>query len=274
MILIRYKIWTLCIIFTVCINISYSKVSRAAVEPRIVGGYQCSQKPNVNIKFMVALTSYRGELFAINAVKRDKCVMKNGFLSSSCPVHYIRQRGIYSHPRYTRRPVNNDISLLRLETPMYANKNIQYVKLPSTSIDGDVSNVCDDSTILGWGWTKRRGSKIPIRLMCVDKRIMSTADCIKDFPKTINTFICTEPSFKKDACHGDSGGPLVCGDIQYGITSFVPGRAKNRAVFFTRVDKFLDFIHYTMKNNGLHAFRLNFVIYVISLLLLYYNLPY
>lgn len=295
MVLINYTIWAVCIIFAVLINISCLGPVNQFSETRIVGGYECNRN-NRNTKFMIALTGYWGNnfcggsllspkwvlsaahcfqknvyIYASDALTRDKYVLEDGSLSWWCPVHYIR--AVYNHPNYTRFPPNNDVALLRLDTPMYANKSIQYVKLPSTSIDGDVSNICNIGTILGWGRTNIDVAKCSAKLMCVDLRIMSTADC-RIYYRMKDTYICTEPSFIKDSCYGDSGGPLTCDEIQYGITSWGWECAKGFPAFYTRVDQFLDFINYTMKNNGLQICRLNFIIYMIGLLLCHYNLPY
>ncbi|CAH1112789.1 unnamed protein product [Psylliodes chrysocephalus] len=282
------------ILYIIYYNLDISQAANELLEPRIIGGYECRKYPKINTKFMVVIVYIRQHncggsllnqnwvltaahcldkwpLYVTDAVTRDKHY--NDYskydLDESCPLHRIRKFYIHSEYEYDKYDVYNDIALARLDSPMPKTKTIQYVKLPSV-IKGDVSDICNIGLLMGWGLTNQTKYTIAEKLMCVDLRILPHSDCIKpfDIPKTQ---ICTETSYVKGMCMGDSGGPLMCGDFQCGIASYGnPNCTSGRPAFYTRVDKFLDFIKWTMENNASQIIFLNFLIYLFVIII--YNI--
>lgn len=136
---------------------------------------------------------------------------------------------------------------MKLNKPLYESNYIQFVKLPSVEHPGDVPEFCPRAVIMGWGTTNRNSFKIPMWLQCAKVSTITFAECKRVIPITENA-MCTSVNDKQDTCNGDSGGPLMCGNIQYGITSWGVECATIYPAVYTRVDKYLDFIRYSMKN--------------------------
>lgn len=118
---------------------------------------------------------------------------------------------IVVYPSYNPSTSNNDIALLKLETP---------VKIPGTgtrppaviplvpSSVGDLTGV--NSWVTGWGATESQPN-YPTELQEVQVPIVSNADCNSAYPGEItSSMMCAGfVAGGKDSCQGDSGGPLV-----------------------------------------------------------------
>jgi len=112
---------------------------------------------------------------------------------------------IKQHKAYNSKNFDNDISLLRLETPVTFSNNIMPVCLPfnyvSTSWEGQM--------IMAGGWgTLTQGGKQPTILQKVELPFMNTAQCRQYYGTSItDNMICTyKPG--QDTCQGDSGGSI------------------------------------------------------------------
>ncbi|KAI3359963.1 hypothetical protein L3Q82_013846 [Scortum barcoo] len=156
---------------------------------------------------------------------------------------------IIIHPNYDSTTNNNDISLLRLSSPVTFNNFIQPVCLAaagSTFFNGT------DSWVTGWGNT---GSGVslpsPQNLMEVELPIVGNRQCNCDYGVgaiTDNMICAGLQTGGKDSCQGDSGGPLVSKQnsrwIQEGVVSFGKGCAQ--AGFpgvYTRVSQYQSWIN-------------------------------
>ncbi|KAL3268021.1 hypothetical protein HHI36_007154 [Cryptolaemus montrouzieri] len=171
----------------------------------------------------------------------------------------IKVKSIFMHKSYNPKTVENDIALLimRHRATMHIG-TVGFIDLPESSFHEDLSVICEPQsfTVAGWGSQIAYADDPPsykssANLMCVNIPYITNTECRRySSVATDSNIICTlyAPG-GKDACQGDSGGPLFCEGIQYGIVSWGHGCATpNTPAFYTRVDKYIDFITSTIAN--------------------------
>ncbi|XP_068581702.1 serine protease 33-like [Cebidichthys violaceus] len=137
---------------------------------------------------------------------------------------------IINHPGYSSSTNDNDISLLKLSSPVTFTNYISPVCLaaPGSSFHNGT-----DSWVTGWG---NIGSGValpfPQTLMEVEVPIVGNRQCNCDngVGRITDNMICAGlRAGGKDSCQGDSGGPLVSKQagvwIQEGVVSFGKGCA-------------------------------------------------
>lgn len=121
---------------------------------------------------------------------------------------------IIMHPEYSRRTVDNDIALLKLEKVVPIDGNPTTFLTPAclpANNDNDFSDIV--GTVAGWGLTTEGGS-LSNALRKVDVPIITNAKCNSNETKydgkiTDNMLCAGFDEGGKDACQGDSGGPLT-----------------------------------------------------------------
>ncbi|WP_411026446.1 serine protease, partial [Salmonella sp. s54395] len=160
---------------------------------------------------------------------------------------------VINHEGYDSRTLDNDITLLRLSTPVVYNDYMQAACLPSQDYgEGTVT------WITGWGDQEVAEALDDDRLQQVSVPVISTATCNQvDWynNEVFDSMFCAGlAEGGKDSCQGDSGGPVVVENAAkayevIGITSWGYGcaDAKNPGVY-TRVFVFRDWIN---ANSGL-----------------------
>lgn len=128
---------------------------------------------------------------------------------------------IHAHPDYV--PYQNDIALLRLQTPV--DQPTMAVPAPSLSPQWDAGAV---GGVAGWGLIGDIGTT-PRDLMEATVPFVSDADCsrIGGAPVVAAIMVCAGDLARGgvDTCSGDSGGPLTADDARgrpllVGVTSF------------------------------------------------------
>ncbi|ROT80189.1 putative serine protease nudel, partial [Penaeus vannamei] len=155
---------------------------------------------------------------------------------------------VIRHPEFNSL-LQNDVALLKLETPLHLNRWVRPVCL-ARDLQPKEEDYC---TVAGWG-TQIEGetqSKSDT-MMEVDVPILDT--CINSFPGySDESLICAGyEEGMKDACAGDSGGPLMClgdseGWVQAGIVSFGRGCARpNEPGSYSRITHFRSWIMETL----------------------------
>lgn len=128
----------------------------------------------------------------------------------------INVKTVKQHPDYNSANIQNDISVLELESPvdMSSYPNIKPVCLPAQ--DSTFPN--SQATVSGWG-TLASGGVLPATLHKVGVTVFGDGDCGDMNQYMTPDMMCAGlVEGGKDACQGDSGGPL-----------FLPDPANNNA---------------------------------------------
>ncbi|KAJ2497970.1 hypothetical protein GGH96_004685 [Coemansia sp. RSA 1972] len=163
---------------------------------------------------------------------------------------------VANHPQYNDATMENDISLIRLQSAI-TNKQVSTIALDTSSV-GDGTKV----TALGWGYTSPTSTQASKQLKLGDLKTLSREQCGSidtKFTGNDGARICVAADEGADTCPGDSGGPLVRQvggkTVLVGITSFGtsgPGQAvtancggKGMISIFTHANYFKSFIDST-----------------------------
>ncbi|KAH8365787.1 hypothetical protein KR093_004396 [Drosophila rubida] len=157
------------------------------------------------------------------------------------------------HQHYERRSMRNDLSLLRVATPLHFNRWVKPICLPDvgrTTFGDDWIWGPEEHTLctaVGWGAIREKGPSsdplrqviLPIRKRCTDPEDQASED------------VCAgDPGGGRDACQGDSGGPLFCRSVNNtdewylaGVVSHGNGCARPKEFgVYTRVALYLDWL--------------------------------
>ncbi|XP_026230166.1 transmembrane protease serine 9-like isoform X2 [Anabas testudineus] len=160
---------------------------------------------------------------------------------------------IIIHPSYNFNSNDNDISLLKLSSPV----NFTNFVLPVCLAASDSTFYSGtDSWVTGWGATTSGGSGSQT-LMEVEVPVVGNRQCNCDYGvgSITNNMMCAGLSAGgKDSCQGDSGGPMVSKQstrwIQSGIVSWGEGCAlPNFPGVYTRVSQYQSWINSQITTN-------------------------
>ena len=164
-----------------------------------------------------------------------------------------------NHEDFRRRVYEQDISLLRLASPIFYTPSLLPVCLPRPGADYS-THLGLKAILTGWG---RQWDDGPLssQLEMVELPIISNTECMNWYNKSGATQFIPQHSFlcagweegAMDACSGDSGGPLVVwrgdgraevvGIVSWGIGCGVAGRPG----VYTRVSQFVPWIESKME---------------------------
>ncbi|XP_072049871.1 neurotrypsin-like [Amphiura filiformis] len=116
----------------------------------------------------------------------------------------------FCHSNHNTMTFDNDICLLRLETPVtYTN----YIRPICLGVTNQEQNAYPEGTCysIGWGRTETVGA-VSDSLQEVGTSIISSTTCQSEYPLNIVTdnMICTNTGGGSGVCSGDSGGALNC----------------------------------------------------------------
>ena len=151
---------------------------------------------------------------------------------------------------YNSNNLNNDYVILKLESDLQFNNNVQPACLPdATYAPGASGKTC---FVSGWGTLSSGGSSLPTDLQWVGVPTMTNTQCSQSYGGITDSMICAGfPQGGKDSCQGDSGGPFICNEngqaIITGVVSWGAGCASpNAPGVYARVTKVLDWIKSNM----------------------------
>ncbi|CAJ1073065.1 vitamin K-dependent protein C [Xyrichtys novacula] len=118
----------------------------------------------------------------------------------------------FRHPNYDRLTVDNDIALMRLETPAPFSDYILPVCLPGREMAERVLHLNGTQTVVtGWGKDDTENGHISSALNVIKVPLVDRETCSHQMSNNISTnMLCAGILGKSiDACEGDSGGPMV-----------------------------------------------------------------
>lgn len=159
--------------------------------------------------------------------------------------------GTFKHPGYDRRSADNDISLLRLESPAPLSHYIVPVCLPGRRLAERVLNRNGTMTVVsGWGKEDLHSSRFSSALNVIKVPLVDDDVCRRQMRHNITGNMLCAGVFgrRMDACEGDSGGPMV---TLYRHTWFLLGLVSwgegcgdlDKLGVYTKVSNYLDWIN-------------------------------
>jgi secreted trypsin-like serine protease len=153
------------------------------------------------------------------------------------------------HPSYNPFNFNNDIALLKLESP----SSFSPLYLPDTDVASGITTGSFLTTV-GWGATQfGSGTRI---LQKISLNAVHQATCESQYRQSpsglrVNENMLCASAIGRDSCQGDSGGPLMISSgglypryFFAGLTSFGEGCANpNFSGVYTRITKYIAWIN-------------------------------
>ncbi len=152
---------------------------------------------------------------------------------------------IITHPNYNPTNFDNDVALLRVNTPFTLNSAVQTIDLAQSNA-GDFAGATGWAT--GWGTTSEGGDTASI-LQEVALPVLSNSQCSSWINGVTANMVCAGfEAGGKDACQGDSGGPLAVQSggnwTLIGITSWGDGCARPQSPgVWARVSRYTNWIN-------------------------------
>lgn len=158
----------------------------------------------------------------------------------------VDSSGIFVNPDFDSQYLHNDISLIKLPTPLTFNGLINKIPISlQTDLIGQIA------TIAGFGVMDDDDLSFSNSMKYAFMTIDNNQACINIFPTdyiTKNTICAVPLTGNQNICSGDSGGPLIIKNggnyVQVGINSFVVEDecTEGYPSAFVKVSQFTDYI--------------------------------
>lgn len=141
------------------------------------------------------------------------------------------------HENYDPKNLKNDISIIKLATPIQLRDGVEAIALRQTNIGEE------DVVVSGWGSTEHPGIKSD-DLQFINLQTITPEDCIDELPYPVGaTEICTLGKEGEGTCNGDAGGPMVDSNGELaGIAAWGIPCGLGYPDVYTRVFSFLKWI--------------------------------
>ncbi|NXO66736.1 TMPS2 protease, partial [Phainopepla nitens] len=175
-------------------------------------------------------------------LNQDEMFLRSGY----------RVQQIISHPDYDTDSKDNDVALMKLETPLSFSETVRPVCLPNPGMMFQPNQQC---WISGWG-AEYQGGKTSNNLNYVAVPLIERSRCNAVYiynGMILPTMICAgDLAGGIDSCQGDSGGPLVTlhhsvwwlvGDTSWGTGCATP----NKPGVYGNMTVFTDWIYKNMQ---------------------------
>ncbi|CAB1325723.1 unnamed protein product [Coregonus sp. 'balchen'] len=118
----------------------------------------------------------------------------------------------FSHPNYNKETVDNDIALLRLDSPVTFSEYILPACLPSRALAEGVLHLNGTRTVVtGWGKEEQNSQRFTSALNFIEVPLVEHELCARHMVNNVtgNVLCAGVIGRREDACEGDSGGPMV-----------------------------------------------------------------
>lgn len=157
----------------------------------------------------------------------------------------------FKHPNYDSRTVDNDIALLRLQTPAPFSQYIVPVCLPGREMAERVLHLNGTPTVVtGWGKDDMDSTTFSSALNVIKVPLVDRGICSRQMSHNIsgNVLCAGVLGQRMDACEGDSGGPMVTlyRDTWFliGLVSWGEGCGmEDKLGIYTKVSNYNEWIH-------------------------------
>ncbi|XP_012585912.1 PREDICTED: chymotrypsinogen B-like [Condylura cristata] len=122
---------------------------------------------------------------------------------------------IFRHPKFRLGTIRSDVALVKLATPARIDETVSPVVLPTIDENFLPGSLC---RTMGWGFTDRNGSQLPIKLQQATVHLLPKDKCKKHWKFIPRDMICVGAN-GAGSYVGDSGSSVVC--IKYGMWTLV-----------------------------------------------------
>ncbi|KAF5902906.1 vitamin K-dependent protein C-like [Clarias magur] len=154
------------------------------------------------------------------------------------------------HPKYSKETTDNDIALLRLESPVKFSTFIVPACLPSQDLAERVLHLNGTKTVVtGWGLNKEGTLSYSSDLKHISVPLVEHSECASYMVRNLteNMLCAGSIGIVKDACKGDSGGPMMTlyrnTWFLIGLVSWGEGCGRmDKLGIYTKVSNYLEWI--------------------------------